>query len=634
MARRRRGEKRGDVRRDPGVTEPVVSQKSTQPAPPHAPAAPRPAPPPRAEPGASSRFEAWLSAKWVLPAVLVLAAAFRLAHVMALAQTPFFENLGLDPLVYDEWGQRIAAGDWIGSRIFYQDPLYPYFLGVIYSIFGRQLMLVYLLQVGFGVATCWLTALLGRRMFGVAAGNLAALMSALFLPSIFYEAQIEKTFLSVFLVAAFLVLALDPRQGARLAAGAVLALASLTRANLILFIPLGIAMLLFEREGNRGRIPISRNRDPSPISPVSYDFFRMPQKRGMRQAAAFLAGAVLVLLPILLRNYYVEGQWVLTTSQAGQNFYIGNNPMNTTGSYIVPPSIRPDPRYEETDFRATAEKATGRKLTPQEVSQYWWDESFEHMRRDPVFAQMMMLRKFMVFWNDYEIPDNLNMYLMERWSWVLRLPLLGIGALTALAVLGAGVWFREKVEVRILVAFTAVYCATVVAFFVFSRYRIQIVPVLVVFAAAAVLWLEQQIRRKRWENVAGGSAAVLMTGFFCFQSFDFTDRDKAIAISLNNLGALYAEQGNTPKAIETYEEAVRLSPQGVIGAMRILGDHYMRSGDFARAEHYMRQVLTYKPESQMGWNALTALYTRMLEAAPGDEAVAAKLALARQKKLN
>jgi hypothetical protein len=628
MARRRKGERRGDARRESGAPMPQARPETTSKAPkPAASAEPalRPVSAP-APSGGTSRFEAWLSAKWVLPAVLVLAAAFRLAHVMALAETPFFENLGLDPLVYDEWGQRIAAGDWIGSRIFYQDPLYPYFLGILYSIFGRHLMLVYLLQVGFGVATCWLTALLGRRLFGVAAGNLAALMSALFLPSIFYEAQIEKTFLSVFLVAAFLVLALDVRAGARMGAGAVLALASLTRANLILFIPIAIGLLLFEREGRR--LPISRNQDPSPPSPVRYDFFRMPHERGMRQAAAFLAGAALVLLPVVLRNYYVEGQWVLTTSQAGQNFYIGNNPMNTTGSYIVPPSIRPDPRYEETDFRAAAEKATGRKLTPQEVSQYWWDLSFEHMRRDPVFAQMMMLRKFMVFWNDYEIPDNLNMYLLERWSWVLRLPLLGIGALTALAVLGAAVWFREKVEVRILVGFTAIYCVTVVAFFVFSRYRIQIVPVLVVLAAAAVLWLAEQIRRARWENVAGGTAAVLMAGFFCFQRFDFTDRDKAIAISLNNLGAVYAEQGNMPKAIETYEEAVALAPAGVVGAMRILGDYYLKTGDFARAEQYMRQVVTHKPESQMGWNALVALYTKMRAEGAGDSTTSDKLALA------
>lgn len=567
----------------------------------------------------ASRIEALLSATWFLPAVLLVAALLRLAHVAALAATPFFDHLGLDPLVYDEWGQRIAAGDWLGSRIFYQDPLYPYFLGVLYAIFGRHLMLVYLLQVGFGVATCWLTGLLGRRLFGVAAGNLSALLAALFLPSIFYEVQVEKTFLSVFLVAAFLVLALDRRRGARLAAGAMLALASLTRANLILFIPLSLGLLLFERAD-----PPSDPRGRRP----RYDFLRVPDAHGLRHAAAFLAGCFLVLMPVATRNWIVEGQWVLTTSQAGQNFYIGNNPLNTTGGYMVPPSIRPDPRFEETDFRAVAEKKAGRKLTPQEVSDFWFEESFRHMRDQPAFAQMMMLRKLLVFWNDYEIPDNLNMYLLERWSWVLRLPLLGFGVLASLGVLGGIVAFREKAEVRVLVAFVAVYCASVVAFFVFSRYRIQIVPVLIVLSAHALLWLVAQVRAARWENVGGGLAAIAMMGFFCFQRFEWTDRQKAIAISLNNLGALYQELGNTPKAIETYEEAVRLRPEGVVGAMRILGDHYLRQGDLDRAEHYMRQVVEQKPESRMGWNALVQLYSTRRARGGSDPLLSDKLASA------
>jgi len=573
---------------------------------------------PRAARGSVSRFETLLAAKWVLPAILVLAAVFRIAHVMALSTTPFFDHLGLDPLVYDEWGQRIAAGDWIGNRIFYQDPLYPYFLGVLYAAFGRDLMLVYLLQVGFGVATCWLTGLLGRRIFGVAVGNLAALMAALFVPSIFYEVQIEKTFLSVFLAVAFLVLALDRRIGARVGAGAVLALASLTRANLILFIPISIAMLLFERSDahSRGRVR------------QVYDFFRAPDAGGLRQAAAFFAGCFLVLAPVALRNHHVEGQWVLTTSQAGQNFYIGNNPLNTTGSYIVPPSIRPDPRYEEIDFRAEAEKQTGRKLTPSEVSDFWSDEAWKHIRADPTFAQMMMLRKMLLFWNNYEVPDNLNMYLLERWSWVLRLPLLGIGVIAALGVLGGIVAFREKVEVRILVGFVAVYCVTVIAFFVFSRYRIQIAPVLMVLGAYAVIWLVDQARAARWENVAGGFAAIAMTAFFCFQSFDWTDKTKAVAISLNNLAAIYSDQGDMPKAIATYEEAVRLSPQGVVGAIRVLGDYYLKSGNLDRAEQYMRQVVTIKPESRMGWNALVQLYTTRQSKRDGDTLLSDKLATA------
>ncbi len=33
-----------------------------------------------------------------------------------------------DSRAYDEWARRIAAGDWIGREVFYQAPLYPYFL--------------------------------------------------------------------------------------------------------------------------------------------------------------------------------------------------------------------------------------------------------------------------------------------------------------------------------------------------------------------------------------------------------------------------------------------------------------------------------------------------------------------------
>jgi len=604
MSKNRKAEERRAVR---AATAPAADQvqAGSGPTP-----QPKDAPKRKLRPTGPSAIETFLSAGWILPAILALAAVFRLSHVAALSSTPFFDHLGLDCLVYDEWAQRIAAGDWMGDRIFYQDPLYPYFLGVIYALFGRTLMLVYVLQVAFGVGTCWLTALLGRRIFGVAVGNLAGLMAAVFTPSIFYEVQIEKTFLSVFLVAAFLVLVLDRRTAMRAAAGAVLALASLTRANLILFIPLSIALLVFERVGGA----------------ATFHFLRKPDEWGLRQGAAFFGGCFLVLAPVALRNHHVEGQWVLTTSQAGQNFYIGNNPGNTTGVYVAPPGVRPDPRFEEMDFRAEAEKQAGRKLKPSEVSDFWSDAAWKHIAADPTFAQMMFLRKFMLFWNDYEVPDNLNMYMMERWSWVLRLPLLGIGLITALALLGGIVSFGEKTEVRVLAGFVAIYCVTVVAFFIFSRYRIQIVPVLIVLAAHALLWMVQQVRAARWENVGGGAAAVLLGGFFSFQGFDWNDKTTAVAISLNNLGALYMEQGDTPRAIATYEEAVRMSPKGVVGAIRLLGDYYMKAGDLDRAEQYMRQVVTLKPESQMGWNALATLYTKRQAASSSDPLLSDKLA--------
>ena len=36
----------------------------------------------------------------------------------------------------DDHPRRIAAGDWLGGEVFYQSPLYPYFLGALYTLFG------------------------------------------------------------------------------------------------------------------------------------------------------------------------------------------------------------------------------------------------------------------------------------------------------------------------------------------------------------------------------------------------------------------------------------------------------------------------------------------------------------------
>lgn len=585
-----------------------------------------------------TRFEALLESRWVLPAAVLVGLLLRLAHGFALSRTPFFDHLGLDCEVYDEWAQRIAAGDWMGTRIFYQDPLYPYFLGVLYAVFGRSLWLVYLLQVGFGLATCWLTAVLGRRLFGRAAGNLAGWMAALFAPSIFYELQVEKTFLSVFLVAAFLVTFLDRRPRMRLASGLLLALACLARANLIVFLPLAALLLAFEKcGGDDAADSLAVGERERAAGGAAFDLARLPDAWGLRQAAAFALGAALVLGPVALRNHHVEGQWVLTTSQAGQNFYIGNNPLNTTGSYIVPPSIRPDPHFEEMDFRAEAERQAGRKLAPSQVSAWWWDAAWKHIASNPTFAQMMFQRKVLVFWNDYEVPDNLNMDVFRRFSWVMAAPLPGVGILAALALLGVLASLRRNAEARVLAGFVLVYCATVVAFFVFSRYRIQVVPVLAVFAAWAVVWLVREVSAAAWPRAVAGAAAVGLGAMFCFQPLPWMDRDKAIAISLNNLGAIYMDMGDTVRAMATYEEAVRLKPEGVVGAIRILGDWRRRSGDYAGAESYMKQVVALRPDSRMGWNALASLYQERAaagEAVAADDLVGALLSAGRADEAN
>ncbi|MEA2693346.1 MAG: hypothetical protein QOJ16_2733, partial [Acidobacteriota bacterium] len=102
----------------------------------------------------------------LLFALLALALVLRLGHWWAVRKAPFFGQLVMDSQEYDRWARQIAAGDWLGSEVFFQAPLYPYLLGVVYRLAGHRLDAVYLLQIGVAVAACAALHDAGRRLGG------------------------------------------------------------------------------------------------------------------------------------------------------------------------------------------------------------------------------------------------------------------------------------------------------------------------------------------------------------------------------------------------------------------------------------------------------------------------------------
>src|SRR6266704_1719286 len=87
-------------------------------------------------------------------AIFAVALAVRLVHLWQIRRAPFFTVLLGDSRAYDEWAQRLAGGDWIGHEVFYQAPLYPYFLGLVYGAAGRNLLVVRVCQAIIGSASC------------------------------------------------------------------------------------------------------------------------------------------------------------------------------------------------------------------------------------------------------------------------------------------------------------------------------------------------------------------------------------------------------------------------------------------------------------------------------------------------
>jgi 4-amino-4-deoxy-L-arabinose transferase-like glycosyltransferase len=487
------------------------------------------------------------ASRWAVAGAVALGVALRVAHVLALRQTPFFDHLVVDPQFYDAWAQRIAAGDWLGDRPFYMDPLYPYVLGVWYRVVGHDLLRARLLNVAFSAGACVLVARLGRQVGGARVAVLAAFGFALYRPELFYVGEVDKTSLSMLLGAAALTLALDESVAAGFGAGAATAATALTRANVLVFVP---ALALVDG-----------------------------WRRRPRRALAVLAGAAVILLPVGWRNHHVAGEWVLTTTQAGQNFYTGNNETNPYGAYGVVPFVRPNPSFEEA--------------------------AFAHMAADPAFAARAFGRKLLLFWNDFEISDSQDQYLLARFSPVLRLPLLDFGTVAPLALLGAVAWWRRSRAVRLLVGVAAVYCVTLVAFFLFSRYRLPVVLALLPLAAlgATELWARLRARRR----LVAAAALVAAGALVCHLRVGVfqPDHPVAVALRLGHLADAQLQVGQVDAAIATLHESVARCP-GCAWTLQDLFETYRTTGrtadgaawfeGFARAHPEQRDAAGYLAE--------------------------------------
>src|SRR5262249_34548281 len=124
--------------------------------------------------------------------IFFVALTVRLVYLWQIHDSPFFSTLMGDARAYDAWAQRIAGGDWIGRDVFYQAPLYPYALGVLYAIAGRSLVVVRICQAVLGSIACGLLGAATARLFTPRTGLGAGLLLALYAPAIFFDGLLQK----------------------------------------------------------------------------------------------------------------------------------------------------------------------------------------------------------------------------------------------------------------------------------------------------------------------------------------------------------------------------------------------------------------------------------------------------------
>jgi len=514
--------------------------------------------------------------------VWFLAMAARGLYLWQIRHAPIFTLLLGDGPSYDAWAQRIAAGDWVGKGVFYQAPLYPYFLGLLYTVVGRNLLVVRLIQIVIGAGSCVLLVQAGQRFFSRTVGVIAGAILALYPTAIYFDCSIQKSVLDLFLLCALLATLGGLLEGRKprgwFAAGILLGLLGLTRENAMIFFPVLLVWLFVH-------------------------WRREPWRIRRRWAALLVIGIAMALLPVACRNRLVGGEFHLTTAQFGPNFYMGNG-SDATGLYMPLRWGRGDAEFERTDATILAEQAEGRSLSPSGVSNYWTRKTLDEIRAD--FGRWLLLlgHKWTLTWNVSEVGDGDDQYTCGDWSPLLRAlnPVVHFGTLCPLAALGICLTWSRRERLWLLYLMILGYAASVTMFYVFSRYRFPLVPMLVLFAAAGLVLWREAIRNKRWHTLGTGLAAAILAAVFCnvpmvSEAYSRSATHYNLAISLVELDP------NSDEALAECAEAVRLQPDFEQAHVE-LGVLLARRDRTAEAIDQYRQALQLRPDYPEAHNNL------------------------------
>jgi Tfp pilus assembly protein PilF len=512
--------------------------------------------------------------------ILAVALAVRLAHWAAVRGEPFFAQLVMDSQEYDRWAQTIVGGDWLGSQVFFQAPLYPYLLAVVYSIFGRSLDAVYLLQIAGAVAGVWALWRAGRSLGDERAGLAAAALAAVYGPFLFYDVQLLKESLAI-TVSCFLLWALSAARkgdgaGRWLAAGVLLGILAQLRENALLLLPFLLPLAWHRGTGMRGFA---------------------------RRGGLLVLGLALPLAPVALRNGLVGGDFLPTTFNGGVSFWIGNNPQ-ADGTYrpIVPG--KQVPTLERKEPVRLAEQAMGRRLTAAEISSYWLRKALGWAAAHPGDFLRLQIRKLGMFWSWYEWPDAVDPSWVRTLSPVLRLPLVEFGTVSLLAPVGLWLLWRRRRLAGFAPAwlFALGWMLSTIVFFLFSRYRLPVVPPLLLFSGVAMVELSDawRERRKGWLV-----AAILAMAAFVLP--DVVRFEPRMDLVHYNLGRLADERGDDAAAEEHYHAAFVLNPHDFLACLN-LGNHAARRQDWATALRFYQRAAALEPGSDDAESNLGGVY--------------------------
>lgn len=513
--------------------------------------------------------------------IFVFSFVLRLVYLLQMSSNPYFTSPTMDALYHDLWAQAIAQGNWIGDQIFFRAPFYPYFLGMIYKLFGHNYFIPRLIQHLIGSLSVILIYFLARKLFNRKVAILSAILSSIYGVLIYFEDELLLDFLLVFfgvLLVLLLYRAEEKSKSSRFfTAGLVASLFAITRPNILIFIPFVLVWIFL--------------------------LLKVNLKRKIVFSLFFFIGLFVLILPITVRNYLVGKDFVLISSQGGINFFIGNNPQaDGTSAFLHP--YGDDWEYQDAAYEVQG--SIGKIPRPSEVSDYYLKQGEDFIIHSPRKFLSLFIKKTYLFWNSFEISNNQDIYFFRRYSSLIRILPVGFWIIGPLSLVGILLSLKSWRKYFLVLTFVMSYSFSVLLFFVNSRFRLPVLPFLIVLSSFALIQLFGYLKGSSFKKLFLSMALLVLFFFLCNSNLYHLDKTN-FAQSYFSLGNLFLKKGNLQDARAEYLLALKENPS-LQRAHLNLGNIYFHQKDYSQAEKEFLEELKANPRQEKAYNNLSVIY--------------------------
>lgn len=504
--------------------------------------------------------------------ILILGAILRVLCFFEFKNTLFYKYPILDALYYDELAMKIASGNLIQNEAFFMGPLYPYLLGSIYFIFGHSLIIPRIFQMLLGLMTSYLAFILGRKIYGFnIIGYIAAFLITTYKPLIFFEQtllmEVLVSFMILLSIYTLLLAAEKKCKPYFILAGIVLGLTVLTRGNLLLTaFPIAVWIFVCMKD-------------------------KISSRQAIISSIIFILSVFIGILPATLHNYIAEKDFVLITSNAGINLYIGNNE-KSDGEFVVTDELD---FFSDMSGREPVKIALKKnEVKSSEVSKYWNEKAKIFIKENPKKFISLLINKIRLFWGRDEVPQLYNQRLMSKDVFILRAPLISFAIIGPLTILAIFLTLLKPSRYSIVVLiFILTYMFSILPFFITDRYRICIIPAMILSASFALYTIVQFIKSSLYKKFFA-SIIFLVCLSFIFNNYKEQIPEKEEAQYANILGNLYMKDGKYKDAETMLKKSLDLQySASSLGNLGVL--YFKHLGNNLLGYDYMKKALRLMP---------------------------------------